>query len=165
MYINSQQIYNFIGLYAHKFYISNNLNAAISEYKGLSHCEGHDYEEFPDDFMEERLSDLIFTRTMKMLSRLDGFMLYCKLGVDFFSTELLYANTEIRLRLIRARPIFYTISDNPNVGLGIVDYSLHTRRFSHTDDYHKKRMNMLAYPPVEFNYLETLAKIFIIPAR
>ena len=33
------------------------------------------------------------------------------------------------------------------------------------DDYHKKRMDMLAYAPVEYNYLETLAKTFIIPAR
>ena len=33
------------------------------------------------------------------------------------------------------------------------------------DDYHKKRMDMLASISVEFNYLETLAKSFIIPAR
>ena len=32
------------------------------------------------------------------------------------------------------------------------------------DDYDKKRMDMLAYTLVEFNYLETLAKISIIPA-
>ena len=57
------------------------------------------------------------------------------------------------------------ISDNPNVSLGIVDCSLYTRRIALKDDYHKKRMDMLAYTPVEFNYLETLAKIFIIPAR
>ena len=72
---------------------------------------------------------------------------------------------KIRLRLIRARPNFYMISDNPNVSLGIVDCSLYTRRFSPKDDYHKKRMDMLADTPVEFNYLETLAKTFIIPAR
>ena len=57
------------------------------------------------------------------------------------------------------------ISDNPNVGLGIVDCSLYTRRIALKDDYHKKRMDMLAYTPVEFNYLETVAKNFIIPAR
>ena len=33
------------------------------------------------------------------------------------------------------------------------------------DDYHKKRMDMLTYAPVEYNYLETLAKTFTIPAR
>ena len=101
-----------------------------------------------------------------MLSRLDGFMLYGKLGVDFFSTsELLYLNMKSRPRLIRARPNFYMISDNPNVSLGIVDCSLYTRRIALKDDYHKKRMDMLAYTPVEFNYLETLAKTFISPAR
>ena len=57
------------------------------------------------------------------------------------------------------------ISDNPNVSLGIVDCSLYTRRIALKDDYHKKRMDMLAYTPVEFNYLEVLAKTFIIPAR
>ena len=72
---------------------------------------------------------------------------------------------KIRLRPIRARPNFNMISDNPNVSLGIVDCSLYTRRIALKDDYHKKRMDMLAYAPVEYNYLETLAKIFIIPAR
>ena len=107
-----------------------------------------------------------FTRRMKMLSRPDGFMLYGKLGVDIFSTsELLYRNIKVRPRLIRARPNFYMISDNPNVILGIVDCSLYTRRIALKDDYHKKRMDMLAYTAVEFTYLETLAKTFIIPAR
>ena len=57
-----------------------------------------------------------------MLSRPDGFMLYGKWGVDFFSSsELLSPNKKIRPRLIRARPNFYMFSDNPNVSLGIVD--------------------------------------------
>ena len=101
-----------------------------------------------------------------MLCRPDGFMLHGKLGVDFFSTsELLYPNMKIRLRLIRARCNFYMISDNPNVSPGTVDCSLYTRRIALKDVYHKKRMDMLAYTSVEFNYLETLAKTFIIPAR
>ena len=133
------------------------------------HCEGYDYEEFSDEYMEAPLSEPFFTRRMKVLSRPDGFMLYGKLGNlrdEFFSTsELLYPNMKIRLRLIRARPNFYMISDNPNVSLGIVDCSLHTRRIALKDDYQKKQMDMLAYTPVEFNYLETLAKTFIIPAR
>ena len=93
-------------------------------------------------------------------------MLYGKLEVDIFSlSELLYPNMKIRLRLMRARPNFHMISHNPNVSLGIVDCSLYTRRFALKDDYHKKKMDMLAYTPVEFNYWETLAKAFIIPAR
>ena len=88
---------------------------------------------------------------MQLLSRPDGFMLYGKLGIDFFSTsELLYPNMKIRLSLNRASN-FYMISDNHNVSLGIVDCSLHTRRIALKDDYHKKRMDMLAYAPVGFN--------------
>ena len=166
MYINRQQIDNSNGLYAHKSYISNNFKGAISEYKGVLHCEGYDYEEFPDEIIEAPLSDPFFTRRMKVLSKPDGFMLYGKLGADFLSTsELLYPNMKIRLRLIRARPNFYMISDNPNVSLGIVDCSFYIRRIALKDGYHKKRMDMLADTPVEFHYLETLAKTFIMPAR
>ena len=101
-----------------------------------------------------------------MLTRPDDFMLYGKLGADSFSTsELLYPNMKIRLRLIRARPNFYKISENPNAILRIVDCSLYTRRIALKDDYHKKRMDMLAYTPVDFIYLETLAQAFIIPTR
>ena len=165
VYINNQQIYNSNGLYAHKSYISNNFKAAIFEYEGVLHCEGYDYEQDPEN-ISNPLPDPFFTRRMKLLSRPDVFMLYGKLGIDFFSTsELLYLNIKIRLLLIRASPNFYMISDNPNVSLGIVDCSLHTRRIALKDDYHKKRMDMLAYAPVEYNLLETLAKTFIIPAR
>ena len=151
VYINNQQTYKSNGLYAHKFYISNNFKGAISEYKGVLHCEASDYEEFPDEIMEAPLSEPFFTRRMKMLSRPYGFILYGKLGVDFFSTsELLYPNMKVRLRLIRARPNFYMVSDNPNVSLGIVDCSLYFRRIALKDDYHKKRMDMIAYNPVEF---------------
>ena len=109
---------------------------------------------------------LFFTRSMKMLSRSDGSTLYGKFGVDFFSTsQLLYPNMKLRVRLIGARHNFYMFSDSPNVSLGIVDCSLHTHHIALKDDYQKKRMDMLAYTPVEFNYLGTLAKTFIIPAR
>ena len=130
VYINSQQIYNSNRLYAHKSYISNNFKAAISEYKGLLHCEVYDYEQDPED-ISNPLPDPFFTRRMKLLNRSDGFMLYGKLGIDFFSaSELLYPNMKIRLQLIRARPNFYMIRDNPNVSLGILDCSLYTRRIA-----------------------------------
>ena len=166
MYINHQQIYNSNELYAHKSYNYNNFKRAISEYKGAWHCKGYDYEDISDEIMEAALSEPFFTRKMKMLSRLDGFTLYGKLEVYFFSnSELLYPKMKNRLRLIRARPKFHMISDNPNISLGIVDCSIYTRRGALKDDYRKKRMDMLAYIPVEFNFLETLAKTLIIPAR
>ena len=65
--------------------------------------------------------------------------------VDFFSTsELLYPNIKNRLRVVRARPKFDVISDNPNVRLGIVDRPFYTRRIALKDDYHKERMDMVA---------------------
>ena len=106
VYLNNQQIYNSNGLYAHKSYLSNNFKAAIFEYNGVLYCEGYDYEQDPEDFSNSLL-DPFFTRRMKLLSRPDCFMLYGKLGIDYFSTsELLYPKLKIRLRLIRARPSF-----------------------------------------------------------
>ena len=70
-----------------------------------------------------------------------------------------------RLRLNRARPVLYMISNNPKVSFGIVDCSFYTRCIARKNDYHKQRMDMLAYAPVEYNYLETLAKTLNIPAR
>ena len=111
-------------------------------------------------------SNPFFTRRLNLYSRPDGFMLYCKLGIDFLTTsELLYPNMKVRIRLNRSRPNFYMISENPNVSLGIVDCSLNTRRVMLKEHYHKKRMSQLAYDPVEYNYMETLAKTYIIPAR
>ena len=163
MNINYQQIYNSNGLYAHKSYISSNFKGAISEYKGVLNCEGYDFEANPDDIQNSLLSDPFFSRRLKLLLRNDGFTLYGKLGVDFFTTsELLYPNMKVRKRLMRARPIFYMISDNPNVSRGIVDCSLYTRRIGLKEDYHKKRMDMLAYAPMEYNYMESLAKTFSI---
>ena len=71
---------------------------------------------------------------------------------------------KIRLRLIRARPNIYMISDNPNMSYRIVDCSLYTHHTAAKDDYYKKKMHMFAILLVEFNYLETLTKTFIIAA-
>ena len=135
LYINNHQIYKSNGLYAHKSHISNNFKSTLSDYKGVLHCEGYDYEKYPKNLVEGTFS----TRRMKLYSRLDGFMLYGKLGIDFPTTsELLYPNMKVRIRLIRARPNIYMISENPNVSLGIVDCSLYTRRVMFKEDYHKK---------------------------
>ena len=55
VYITNQQIYNSNGLYAHKSYISNNFKGAITEYKGVLHCEGYDYEQDPEDIAKPYL--------------------------------------------------------------------------------------------------------------
>ena len=86
---------------------------------------------------------------MKLLSRPDVFMFYGKLGLTCSTSELLCPNMEIRLRLIRARPSFYMISDKPNVSHGIVDSSLYTPHIVLKGDYHKNRTDTLAFAPVE----------------
>ena len=134
----------------------------MTDYKEVLHCEGYGYEEDPENLHE----DPFFTRRMKIYTKPDGFMLYGKLGIDFLTTSvLLYPNMKVRIRLIRSRPNFYMISENPNVSLGIVDCSLYTRRVMLRENYHKKGMSHLAYAPVEYIYMETLAKTYIIPAR
>ena len=148
--------------YAHKSHISNNFKSSLSENKGVWHCEGYDYEENPGNLVEGPF----FSGRMKLYSRPECFMLYGKPGIDFLTiSELLYPNMKVRIRLIRARPNFYMIGENPNVSLGIVDCSLYTRRVVLKEDYHKKRMSQPAYAPVEYNYMETLAKTFIIHVR
>ena len=71
---------------------------------------------------------------------------------------------KILLRLIGARPKFYMIGANPIVSVGSVDCSIYKHRIALKVDYHKKGMNVPGYTPVEYNYLETLAKPFINPA-
>ena len=56
-------------------------------------------------------------------------------------------------------------SDNPNVSLGIVDCSLYNCCSALKDNYHRKRTDINAYTSVELNYLEDLAKTFIITAK
>ena len=167
VYLNNQQIYNSNGLYAQSLTFQTTLWQASLNTREFCIVKAMTMNRILRIILTPYLIPFyLFTRRMKLLSRPDGFMLYGKLGIDFLSTsELLYPNMKSRLRLIRARPNFYMIRDNPNVSLGTVDCSLYTRCIAFKDDYHKKRMDMLAYAPVEYNYLETLGKTFIIPAR
>ena len=56
--------------------------------------------------------------------------------LTFFSTsELVNPNMKKKLGLIRSRPKFYMISDNPKSSLEIVDCSLSNRRIALKDDY------------------------------
>ena len=128
----------------------------------------YDYEECSDKIRARKCLGLnFFTRRMKMLSRPDGFMLYCKSSVDFFSSsDLPCPNMKVRLRLIWATPIFYMISHNPNVSFRFVHcffvaVVMFLRLMIITK---KKRKYMLAYTTMDFNDLETLV-LTAIPAR
>ena len=96
--INKQQNYNSIGLHANKSYISNNSKGGISDFKGILNSEVYNYEKLPDENMEAPLCESCFTTRMKMFGRPDGFTLYGKLGVHFFSNpEMLCPNMKFRL--------------------------------------------------------------------
>ena len=162
LYINKHQNYNSNGRFAHKSHISKNFKSTLADYNGVLHCEEYDHEEDPDNLLECPF----LTRKRKLYSRPDGFILYDRLGIDFLTTsELLYPNMKVRIRLIRARPNFHMTNEDPNVSLGNVDCSLYTRRVMLKEDYHKKRMSQMAYAPVEYNYMEILAKTHLIRAR
>ena len=91
---------------------SNSFKSTLTDYKEVLHCEGYDYEDEQENFRECPF----FTRGMKLYSRTDRFKLYGKLCIDFLTTsELLYPNMKVLIRLIPARPNFCIISDNPNV--------------------------------------------------
>ena len=100
---------------------------------------------------------------MKSRSRAYGSMLYGKIRLDIFSTfELFYPKMENRLRISIDWPKFHMIVANPIsvIELLIVRFAI-VVLLSRTIIM-KKRMNMLAYDPVEVNYLETLANTSII---
>ena len=80
-------------------------------------------------------------------------MFYGKIGFDFFPTSgLLSPNTKTRPQLMRASPRFYSISDNPNLGILIIECSPYTQRFDLEDEYHKKRMDIFAFISTKINY-------------
>ena len=61
-YINNHQIYNSKGLCAHKSHNSNIFKSTLSDYKRVLHCEKFDYEEDPENLLE----DPFFTKRMKL---------------------------------------------------------------------------------------------------
>ena len=134
-YITNNQIVSLNGLYAHQSDFPIILKSTVTGYKSVLHREGYDYDEYPTKLNESPL----FTRRMKLCNRPDGLMLYGKLDIDFFTTsELLYPSMKVRIRLIRARPKFYILIQNPNVSLGNMDCSLYTRRMLLQENNQKK---------------------------
>ena len=129
--------------------------------KGILACHGYSFEENPDAF------DMYpFTDKANSLGTGITFSLYGKLAIDLFTCEkLLLPNTKVRIKLIRARPNFYMLSDNPNVSLKIVDCSLFTRRVLVAEPNHQYLQWNLEREPAHYNYMETIARTFIIPSR
>ena len=96
----------------------------------------------------------------------EAFSLYGRLAIDLFSCEkLLLPKTKVRIKLIRARPNFHMLSDNPNDSLKTVDCSLFTRNILVAEPNHQYLQWNLEREPAHYNYMETIARTFIIPSR
>ena len=94
------------------------------------------------------------------------FSFYGRLASDLFTCEkLLLPKTKVRIKLIRARPNFYMLSDKPNVSLKSVDCSLFTRKFLVAEPNHQYLQWHLEREPAQYNYVETIARTFIFPSR
>ena len=161
IYFNNTMVYNANGLYPHKAQISNKFNSPAVSNKGILACHGYSFEENPDAF------DMYpFTDRENSLGTGINFSLYGRLAIFLFTCEkLLLPNTKVRIKLIRARPNFYMLSDNPNVSLKIVDCSLFTRRILVAEPNHQYLQWNLEREPAQYNYMETIARTFIIPSR
>ena len=101
-----------------------------------------------------------------MRNILYGFMLYCKLGADFF--PLMNSCLQIRnFGYNSAKPdsIFTWLASNRTLVLVLLIPCFALVKFASRMSIRKKRVDMLVLTPVEFVYLETLAQTFIISAR
>ena len=119
-----QKVYNANGLYPHKTQISNQFNSSEVSNKGIFACHGNSFEEYQETF------DMYpFTDRANSLGSEMTFSIYGRLAIDLFTCEkLILPKTKNRIKLIRARPNFHMLSDNPNVSLKIVDCSLFTKK-------------------------------------
>ena len=71
---------------------------------------------------------------------------------------------KVRIKLIRARHNSYMLSDNPNNSLKTVDRSLFTKWILVASNHQYLQWN-LKREPAHYNYMEIIARTFIIPSR
>ena len=162
VYFINTRVYNANGLYPHKAQISNEFNSSAVSNKGILVYHGYSFEEYPEAF------DMYpFTDRANFLGSGITFSLYGRLAIDLFTCEkLLLPKTKVRNKLIRARPNSYMLTDNPNVTLKIVDCSLFTRRILVAEPNHQYlQWNLEREPLAHSNYMETIARTFIISSR
>ena len=125
VYFNKTMVYNSNELCSHKAQISVEFNSSAVINKRIIACHGYSSENFSDAFVIV----CPFTDRTNSLGTGITFSLYGRVAIDLFTCEkLLLPKTKFRIKLIRARPNFYMLSDNPIVSLKIVDCSLFTRR-------------------------------------
>ena len=93
--------------------------------KGKLACHGYSYKKVPEVF------DIYpFTDKANSLETGKTFSFYGRVAIDLFTWEkMLLPKTKVAFAIIRARPGFYILSDNPIIGLKNFDCSPLTRKF------------------------------------
>ena len=159
VFFNNEQVYTSNGLYPHKAFVSNEFSGTKGTKESISFCQGYDYEKDPSAFGEE----LFVTRKGK---KSDTVAFYGKLCVDIFTCDkFLLPNVNVRLRLVRSRPIFYLISQQNKNFIGkILEATLFVRQVAVEDRIYKDLHNTLQLRAARYNFSEILAKSFIIPS-
>ena len=92
---------------------------------------------------------------------------YGRLSVDFFTCQkLLLPNVSLRIKLVRARDDFVTISEAAmkHYTVEIVSANLFVRKMTVTDTVFTSIERALLKSPAIYEYTEVLPKTFVIPA-
>ena len=124
--------------------------------RGFRIARGTTMKKFQTNLWDRLCPNLFPQREWKRLA--DPMVSYCVVNWGWTFSPLLNCYNkiwEIGYNWWDPDLIFHMIGDNPNVSLGIVASSLYTRIIALKDDCHKKSMDMLAYTPLELNFLET----------
>ena len=105
VYFINTMVYNANGLNPHKAQISNEFNSSAVSNEGILASHGYSSEEYPEAF------DMYpFTDRANSLGSGITFSLNGRLAIDLFTCgKLLLPITNVRIKLIRARPNFYIV--------------------------------------------------------
>ena len=139
----------------------NDSNSPEVSNKGILAFDGYSFEVFLDAFDMHP-----FTVRANSFGTGITFSLYGRLAIDLFTCKkLLPQNTKVQIKLIRARLYLYQLSYNPNVSLKVVDCSLFTTGILLAEPNHQNLQWNVEREPAQYNYMETIARIFIVPFR
>ena len=159
VYFNNEQVYSSNGLYAQKALISTEFSVTKGVKESISYCHGYEYEPEPGDFQSAPIAG----RFLDASSTIQTY--YGKLAVDLFTCDkLLIPNTNVRIRLNRSRPNFYTLGKvEDNIHAEIVEASLFSRQVAVEEKCLRNIHQGLLREPARYNFSEVLGKTFIIP--
>ena len=162
VYANGIKISSANGVYGHKAYLETEFSHTKAAKETWLKCQGYRYEETPD-----QVGDGSTIRDLNELTRQSAIQtFYGRLSVDFFTCQkLLLPNVSLRIKLVRARDDFVTISDaaGKHYTVEIMNAHLFVRKLTVTDMVFTSIERALLKSPAIYEYTEVLPKTFVIP--